>query len=255
MIQVKDLRKVYGPTVALDKVSFEVGAKQILGFLGPNGAGKSTAMKVITTYIAPTEGTVTVDGLDVSKNQIEVRRKIGYLPETNPLYADMQVDDYLRFCGEARGLAGPKLQQRLDWVVEHCGLTFMYKRNIGELSKGYKQRTGLAQALIHDPEILILDEPTSGLDPLQIIEIRKLIQKLAEEKTIIFSTHILAEVTSTTDRIIIINNGSIIADGYLNDLKAEASASTGAMPGEMNFEEVFIELIRKSNSGQGVHHA
>jgi ABC-2 type transport system ATP-binding protein len=222
MIQVQDVTKIYGPTRALDSVSFEVGNQQILGFLGPNGAGKSTAMKIITTYIAPNEGTVTVDGIDVAKDPIAVRRKIGYLPETTPVYGAMQVDDYLRFCGEARGLAGAQLKSRMDWVVERCGLEQMFKKDINQLSKGYRQRTGLAQALIHDPEILILDEPTSGLDPLQIIQIRKLIQELAKEKTVIFSTHILQEVSSTTDRVIIINNGRIIADGYLNELEADA---------------------------------
>jgi len=226
MIQVSNVTKDYGPTKALDQVSFEVGNRQILGFLGPNGAGKSTAMKIITTYIAPTEGSVTVDGLDVAKEPIEVRRKIGYLPETNPLYAAMQVDDYLSFCGASRGLSGAKLKSRIDWVVERCGLEQMFKKDINQLSKGFRQRTGLAQALIHDPEILILDEPTSGLDPLQIIQIRKLIQELAKEKTVIFSTHILQEVSSTTDRVIIINNGRIIADGYLNELEADARSSS-----------------------------
>ncbi len=222
MIQVRDVTKVYGPTKALDKVSFEVGKRQILGFLGPNGAGKSTAMKIITSYIAPTEGMVTVGGIDVAKDPISVRRLIGYLPETTPLYEGMQVDQYLRFCAKARGLAGARLSSRIDWVVQQCGLEQMYKKDINQLSKGFKQRTGLAQALIHDPEILILDEPTTGLDPLQIIQIRKLIQELAHEKTVIFSTHILQEVSSTTDRVIIINNGRIIADGYLNDLQSDA---------------------------------
>ncbi len=222
MIQVKDVTKVYGPTMALDHVSFEVGKRQILGFLGPNGAGKSTAMKIITSYIAPTEGTVTVGGIDVAKDPISVRRLIGYLPETTPLYEGMQVDRYLRFCAQARGLAAARLNSRIDWVVQQCGLEEVFKKDINQLSKGFKQRTGLAQALIHDPEILILDEPTTGLDPLQIIQIRKLIQELAHEKTVIFSTHILQEVSSTTDRVIIINNGRIIADGYLNELQSNA---------------------------------
>jgi len=222
MIQVKNMSKVFGPTRALDRISFEVGDRQILGFLGPNGAGKSTAMKIITTYISPTEGTVLVDGLDVAQDPLAVRRKIGYLPETNPLYGEMQVDEYLRFCGRARGLSGGELSRRMDYVVDRCGLKMVFKRNIRELSKGFKQRTGLAQALIHDPEILVLDEPTSGLDPMQIIEIRKLIQELAAEKTVIFSTHILQEVSSTTDRVIIINMGRIIADGRLSELEEEA---------------------------------
>lgn len=222
MIRVDELSKDYGPVRALDAVSFAVEENQILGFLGPNGAGKSTAMKAITTYIAPTSGRITVDGLDVAEHPLEVRRRIGYLPESNPLYVDMRVDDYLRFCGEARGLGGDRLRKRLDFVVEAAGIGQVLKKEIHELSKGFKQRTGLAQALIHDPKILILDEPTTGLDPLQIIEIRKLIQDLAREKTIIFSTHILQEVSSTTDRVVIINQGRIIADGSVSELKRAA---------------------------------
>ncbi len=226
MIRVEKLTKDYGPTRALDGISFEVKDRQILGFLGPNGAGKSTAMKVITTYLAPTDGQVTVEGHDVTKDPIGVRRKIGYLPETNPLYTDMRVDDFLDFCGQARGLRGNTLASRRKFVVEACGLGRVLKKNIIELSKGFKQRTGLAQALIHDPKILILDEPTSGLDPLQIIEIRSLIQQLAQEKTIIFSTHILQEVSSTTDRVIIINNGKIIADGFISEIRRDLSDVT-----------------------------
>ena len=228
MIRVESVTKDYGPTRALDSVSFEVADRQILGFLGPNGAGKSTAMKIITTYISPTSGTVTVDGIDVSKDPIEVRRRIGYLPETNaPLYSrdERRRLPAVRYCEIARrGLEGARLRERSDFVVESCGLKRMLKKSINELSKGYKQRTGLAQALIHDPKILILDEPTSGLDPLQIIEIRQLIQRLAQEKTIIFSTHILQEVSSTTDRVIIINGGSIIADGYISELQGRDGA-------------------------------
>ena len=219
MIRVESLTKDFGTTRALDQVSFEVGDRQVLGFLGPNGAGKSTAMKIITTYISPTSGKVTVDDIDVAEDPIAVRRKIGYLPESNPLYTDMRVDEYLRFCGRARGMSAADLRTRTDFVVTACGLKRMLKKNIHELSKGYRQRTGLAQALLHDPKILILDEPTSGLDPMQIIEIRQLIQQLAKEKTIIFSTHILQEVSSTTDRVIIINGGSIIADGFISELQ------------------------------------
>ncbi len=221
MIHVEALSKDYGPVRALDAVSFEVEKNQILGFLGPNGAGKSTAMKIITTFLAPTEGRVLVDGISVAEDPIEVRRRIGYLPESNPLYVDMRVDDYLRFCGKARGLGGRDLEQRLRYVVDAAGLGRVLKKEISELSKGFKQRTGLAQALIHDPAILILDEPTTGLDPLQIIEIRRLIQELAREKTIIFSTHILQEVSSTTDRVVIINRGRIIADGSVSELQRE----------------------------------
>lgn len=251
MIRVEALSKDYGPVRALDSVSFEVGKNQILGFLGPNGAGKSTAMKIITTYLAPTEGRVTVDGISVVDDPIGVRRRIGYLPESNPLYVDMRVDDYLRFCGKARGLEGSLLERRLGFVVEAAGLGRVLKKEIHELSKGFKQRTGLAQALIHDPAILILDEPTTGLDPLQIIEIRRLIQELAREKTIIFSTHILQEVSSTTDRVAIINRGRIIADGSVSELRHQhrgarpLRASFGASRAEVEAELAHVAGLRE----------
>ena len=222
MIEVRGITKSFGTTVALDDVSFRLDRGEILGFLGPNGAGKSTTMKIITTFLAPDQGQITVDGIDVLERPLDVRRRIGYLPENVPLYLDMNVQEYLTFVGRARGLSGGQLRKRLDWCVEACGLVTEYKKNIGELSKGYRQRTGLAQALIHDPEILILDEPTSGLDPLQILGIRDLIKSLAGKKTIIFSTHILQEVSPVTDRVAIINEGRIIADGNLGDLSRDA---------------------------------
>ncbi len=222
MIEVRDVTKRFGTTVALDSVSFKLGEHEILGFLGPNGAGKSTAMKIITTFLAPDEGSVSVAGIDVLEQPQAVRGKIGYLPETVPLYPDMNVSEYLEFVGRARGLAGARLKERLAWCVEACGLETEYKKPIQELSKGYRQRTGLAQALVHDPEILILDEPTSGLDPLQIIGIRDLIHSLGRQKTIIFSTHILQEVSPVTDRVVIINNGRIVADGHIGELEKRA---------------------------------
>jgi ABC-2 type transport system ATP-binding protein len=222
MIEVRGITKSFGTTVALDDVSFRLDRGEILGFLGPNGAGKSTTMKIITTFLAPDRGQITVDGIDVLEQPLDVRRRIGYLPEIVPLYLDMNVQEYLTFVGQARGLSSGQLRQRLDWCVEACGLVTEFKKNIGELSKGFKQRTGLAQALIHDPQILILDEPTSGLDPLQILGIRDLIKSLAGDKTIIFSTHILQEVTPVTDRVVIINEGRIIADGNVGDLSREA---------------------------------
>ncbi len=222
MIEVRGITKNFGTTLALDEVSFRIGRGEILGFLGPNGAGKSTTMKIITTFLAPDEGTVKVDGIDVLEQPLAVRSRIGYLPENVPLYLDMKVDEYLTFVGRARGLGGKNLDDRLDWCVEACGLKTEYKKTIGELSKGYRQRTGLAQALIHDPDILILDEPTSGLDPLQIMGIRELIKSLAGHKTIIFSTHILQEVSPVTDRVVIINEGMIIADGRIDALSREA---------------------------------
>jgi ABC-2 type transport system ATP-binding protein len=222
MIEVRGITKSFGTMCALDDVSFRIGQGEILGFLGPNGAGKSTTMKIITTFLAADAGSVTVDGIDVLENPLAVRRRIGYLPENVPLYPDMNVHEYLRFVGEARGLGGRRLRERLDWCVEACGLVSEFKKNIGELSKGYRQRTGLAQALIHDPDILILDEPTSGLDPLQIMGIRELIKSLAGTKTIIFSTHILQEVSPVTDRVVVINEGRVIADGNVHQLAREA---------------------------------
>jgi ABC-2 type transport system ATP-binding protein len=222
MIEVRDVTKSFGTTVALDAVSFKLKPGEVLGFLGPNGAGKSTAMKIITTFLAPDEGAVEVAGINVLEHPLAVRGKIGYMPENVPLYLDMNVHEYLVFVGRARGLNGARLEERLGWCVEACGLRTEFKKPIQELSKGYRQRTGLAQALIHDPEILILDEPTSGLDPLQIMEIRDLIKSLAGHKTIIFSTHILQEVSPVTDRVVVINEGRIIADGRIRDLAREA---------------------------------
>lgn len=237
MIEVRDVTKRFGTTVALDRVSFSVEKGKILGFLGPNGAGKSTAMKIVTTFLAADSGQVKVDGVNVLEQPLAVRRRLGYLPETVPLYQDMGVDEYLQFVGRARGLDGARLRERLDWCVDACGLETEFKKRITELSKGFKQRTGLAQALIHDPDILILDEPTSGLDPLQIIGIRRLIAGLAGEKTIIFSTHILQEVSPMTDRVFIINDGRIVADGLIGDLTQKA----------MGDNRVFI-TVRRSTS-------
>ncbi|MBN1233200.1 MAG: ATP-binding cassette domain-containing protein [Candidatus Coatesbacteria bacterium] len=248
MISVSNLTKIYGSVVALDKISFKIEKGEILGFLGPNGAGKSTAMKIITTYIAATEGEVFVDNMDINKNPIEVRKKIGYLPENSPVYKEMNVKDYLTFVARARELPPEKIKERLDWVIQATGLESELRKDIGELSKGFKQRTGLAQALIHDPEVLVLDEPTSGLDPLQIIDIRKLIKDLAKEKTIIFSTHILQEVDAITDRVLIINEGRIAANGYLQDLKLKAAAyQTTFLSVLAPFKEVEAELKKISS--------
>ncbi len=222
MIQAQKLTMHYGPVVAVDNVSFEVPKGEIVGLLGPNGAGKSTTMKILTTYLYPTSGTAKVAGMDIKENPVGVRKRIGYLPEILPLYMDMEVREYLSFVARARGLSGAKLKERTDLILDECGLRPMYRRVIRELSKGYKQRTGLAQALIHDPDIIILDEPTSGLDPHQIIEIRELIRKLAHGRTVMLSTHILQEVEATADRIVIINRGKIVGDGSIDDLRARA---------------------------------
>ena len=222
MIKAEGLTMHYGPVVALNNVSFEVRQGEIVGLLGPNGAGKSTCMKILTTYLYPTAGTAKVGGMDVKENPLGVRKIIGYLPENLPLYMDMEVRSYLSFVGQARGLTGRRLQERTDAVLDECGLRPMYRKVIRELSKGYKQRTALAQALIHDPDIIILDEPTSGLDPHQIVEVRDLIRRLAQGKTVILSTHILQEVEATADRIVIVNRGEIVGDGTAQELRERA---------------------------------
>jgi ABC-2 type transport system ATP-binding protein len=222
MIEAKGLSMHYGPVRALDDVSFKVNKGEIVGLLGPNGAGKSTTMKILTTYLYPTAGTAQVAGVDVLQDPLKVRRSIGYLPEVLPLYMDMEVREYLGFVGRARGLSGSTLKKRMDAVVEVTGLRPMFRKVVRELSKGYRQRTALAQALIHDPEVIILDEPTSGLDPHQILEVRDLIADLAKNKTVILSTHILQEVETTADRIVIINRGRIVGDGTIDQLRHRA---------------------------------
>jgi ABC-2 type transport system ATP-binding protein len=222
VIQAEHLTMTYGATKALDDASFEVKSGEVLGLLGPNGAGKTTTLKILTTFIVPTSGRVVVDGVDALEEPLAVRRRIGYLPETAPLYADMMVDEYLGFVGRARGVDGARLAERKTDVVHACGLEGVLTRPIAHLSKGFRQRTGLAGALIHDPDILILDEPTSGLDPLQILGIRDLIKRLARTKTVLFSTHILQEIEAVSDRVMIINEGRIIAEGTPGALQQRA---------------------------------
>jgi len=212
MIEVDHLTKYYGPSPAVQDVSFTVEKGEILGFLGPNGAGKSTTMRIITGYLPASEGTVYVDGYDVGKQSIEVRRHVGYLPETVPLYTDISPLDYLDFMGKIKGLTnGAERRKRIEIVMEQVQITDVRHKLIGRLSKGYRQRVGLANALIHDPEVLILDEPTVGLDPRQIIEVRELIKSLAAEHTVVLSTHILPEVSMTCSRVVIINRGRLVA--------------------------------------------
>lgn len=222
MITVTDLSMHYGNVVALHKANFTVQRGEVVGLLGPNGAGKSTTMKILTTYLYPTAGLATVGEYSVLDQPLEVRRLIGYLPEVLPLYPEMEVRTYLNFVGRARGLRGTTLRERLDWVLHHCGLQPMYRKLIRELSKGYRQRVGLAQALIHDPQVIILDEPTSGLDPHQILEVRHLIRELAHDKAVLLSTHILQEVQAAADRIVIINAGRIVGDGTVEELQQRA---------------------------------
>ncbi|MBP1654847.1 MAG: transporter, ATPase component [Bacteroidetes bacterium] len=220
-ITVRNLVKKYGSQTAVNDISFDVRTGEILGFLGPNGAGKTTTMKIITCYMPPNAGTVEVDGLSISDHSLEVRRKIGYLPEMNPLYFDMNVLDYLDYSARLSGMSDAAIPGKVKEMVGVCGLEDVRHKDIGELSKGYRQRVGLAQAMIHDPEVLILDEPTSGLDPNQIVEIRKLIRQLGRAKTVILSTHILSEVQATCDRVLIINEGAIVADGTPEHLQRQ----------------------------------
>lgn len=225
-IKVSNLTKYYGSYLAVDNISFEAKKGEILGFLGPNGAGKSTTMKIITTYLPPTSGSVVVDGFDVEDKSLEVRKKLGYLPELNPLYYDMTPVEYLDFVAKLDGVPAGEIKKKREEMIRVCGLESMRHKDIGTLSKGYKQRVGLAQAMINNPDVLILDEPTSGLDPNQIIEIRNLIKKLGREKTVILSTHILSEVTATCNRVIIINKGKIVADGTPEELQAKSKGQS-----------------------------
>ncbi|MCK4411965.1 MAG: ATP-binding cassette domain-containing protein [Candidatus Eisenbacteria sp.] len=222
MIEVRNLTKRFGATVALQDVSFDVARGEVLGLLGPNGAGKTTAMRIIACYFPPNAGSVRVGGLDTQKDSVAVRQRIGYLPESAPLYHDMGVMDYLGFVGRIRGLREPELGRSAREMVGVCGLQRMAHRTIGTLSKGYRQRVGLAQTLIHDPEVLILDEPTSGLDPNQIVEIRDLIKQIGREKTVVLSTHILPEVEATCSRVLIINEGTIVASGTPAELASQS---------------------------------
>ncbi|SNC65756.1 ABC-2 type transport system ATP-binding protein [Hymenobacter gelipurpurascens] len=226
MVEVQQLTKTFGTQVAVNNISFTAGKGEILGFLGPNGAGKSTTMKIATGYLPPTAGTVVVEGYDVLAAPLEVRRRVGYLPEHNPLYLDMYVHEYLEFIGSVHGLKGNHLQQRVRQMVDRVGLGREQNKQIGALSKGYRQRVGLAQALIHDPGVLILDEPTTGLDPNQIGEIRTLIRELGQDKTVIFSTHILPEVAALCSRAVIINRGQLVADSPVSELGAKAAGET-----------------------------
>lgn len=221
-ILVENLTKIYGTQRAVDNISFRVKTGEVLGFLGPNGAGKTTTMKAITTYLVPNDGNIRVGEFSIHDQPEEIKKRIGYLPESNPLYQDMPVIDYLKFVGELQGISTAKIKDKIREMVIVCGLEGEKHKKISELSKGYRQRVGLAQALIHDPDVLILDEPTTGLDPNQIVEIRELIKKIGREKTVILSSHILAEVEATCDRIMIINKGKIVADGTAEELRKHA---------------------------------
>src|SRR6202167_123193 len=222
MITVKELTKRYARTTAVDQISFEVAKGQIVGFLGPNGAGKTTTMRMLTCFLPPSAGTAKVAGFDVLDQPMEVKRRIGYLPETPPIYPEMETAEYLKFVGKLKGLKGQELQKRIDYVCDRCAVADVRKKLLGKLSKGYRQRVGLAQAIIHNPEVLILDEPTAGLDPKQINETRDLIKRLAGDHSIILSTHILPEVEQICEQVIIINKGRLVATDSVHNLQARA---------------------------------
>lgn len=246
-IEVKNLLKVYGEQKAVNDISFKVGKGEIVGFLGPNGAGKSTTMKIITGYLEKTSGEAFVCGMNVADQPLETKKKIGYLPELNALYYDMYVREYLAFIAELHKIKDQK--SKIEGVIELTGLTVESKKRIGQLSKGYKQRVGLAAALIHDPEVLILDEPTSGLDPNQIIEIREVIKKQGKDKTVLFSSHILQEVEAICDRVIIINKGELVADDKLSNLRQHSSSSnTVKVSFKESIEKSWLEQLSAAKS-------
>lgn len=231
-IKINNLTKKYGSQIALDSISFEVNQGEIVGFLGPNGAGKSTTMKILTGFISANDGDVKIMDLDIKSHGLEIKKNVGYLPEHNPLYLEMFVKEFLNFIGELYGLKAEKLKSRIIEIIDLVGLTNEQNKKIKQLSKGYRQRVGLAQALIHDPKVLILDEPTTGLDPNQIAEIREVIKQAGKNKAVLFSTHIMQEVEAICDRVIIINKGKIVAEGTLAELKANGKS----------LEETFKEL-------------
>ncbi len=246
-ITASNLTKVYGTQKAVDDVSFEMNTGEVLGFLGPNGAGKTTTMRLLTCYLTPTAGTATLDGYDIHDHPEEVRQRIGYLPEDTPLYTDMPVIDYLRLSAELQSVPEAKVDDRIKEMMDVCGLGPERHKRIGELSKGFQQRVGLAQALLHDPAVLILDEPTTGLDPNQIVEIRELIKEIGEKKTVMLSSHILKEVEMTCDRILIIDQGRIVADGPTEELREQFMGGTRLRvqvdaPGDADVDGAFESL-------------
>jgi ABC-2 type transport system ATP-binding protein len=243
MIQAQALTKKYAHTVAVDQISFDVAKGQIVGFLGPNGAGKTTTMRMLTCFLPPSAGTATVAGFDVLEQPLEVKKRIGYLPETPPIYPEMETAEYLKFVGSLKGLSGADLQKRVDYACERCAVVDVKTKLLGKLSKGYRQRVGLAQAIIHNPDVLILDEPTAGLDPKQINETRDLIKSLAGDHTIILSTHILPEVEQTCEQVIIINKGKLVATDSVRNLQARARGA----------ESVVVEIAgRNGNLEAGI---
>lgn len=249
-LEIRGVQKLFGSKTAVDRISFQINEPSVVGFLGPNGAGKTTTMRVITGYLAPTEGDVVIDGETVGPDNVSMRSKIGYLPESNPLYTELEVHEYLKFAAQLSGLDPGKTDERLGFVVERCGLREVLYDPIYRLSKGYKQRVGLAQAIIHDPEILILDEPTSGLDPNQVIGIRNLISELAKEKYVVLSTHILSEVQALCDRVLIINRGKLVLDATADELQHSGTGTISVVVktglGEEQVSDIFSKALEPS---------
>lgn len=253
-VKVEHLTKIYGDQKAVNDISFEINTGEIVGFLGPNGAGKSTTMKMLTGFIAPSSGTASVGGKDIVEESLEVRKKVGYLPENNPLYYDMYVKEYLDFAAGIYKLSNKK--QHIADMVEMTGLTKEQHKKIGQLSKGYKQRVGLAQAMIHNPEVLILDEPTSGLDPNQLVDIRQLITDLGKEKTVVLSTHIMQEVEAMCSKVVIINKGSIVANNSVADIsKRKKKGQVVKFKTKENFKQKSIDSISIESLGGGFYRA
>jgi ABC-2 type transport system ATP-binding protein len=255
---VQNLTKVYGAQRAVYNISFSAKRGEILGFLGPNGAGKSTTMKIATNYLSATSGRVLVEGYDAEQEPMKVKRVVGYLPEHNPLYLDLYVHEYLQFVGSIYGMGGKRLKERIGEMIELCGLSREQNKRIEALSKGYRQRVGLAQAMLHDPTVLILDEPTSGLDPNQIIEIRNLIKQISKNKTVVFSTHIMQEVQALCDRVVVINKGEIVADDQLDSLmnshsqvKLVIAEFTHEVDAELLSQLAGVDSVAKVNEERG----
>jgi ABC-2 type transport system ATP-binding protein len=246
MIQVENLTKYYHTLCAVDQINFDIQKGEILGLLGPNGAGKTTTLRMLTGYLQPSSGNIYVKGLSIDKHILEIKKMLGYLPESAPLYHDMLVFDYLNYVAAIREISGDQKLARIRRVADLCGINEVMHQPIGELSKGYKQRVGLAHAMMNDPEVLVLDEPTSGLDPNQIVEIRKIIKEIGKEKTIILSTHILSEAEATCDRIVIISQGKIVADGSTENLKRSAGGKNIMHIGLQNAD---FETVQKSLAG------
>lgn len=240
MIKVQSVSKWYGQVRAVEDVSFELIPNEIIGFVGPNGAGKSTMLKMLATYLLPTSGTITVQNLNVIDHPLSVRRLIGYLSGDTPLYQTMRVEKFLKFCGQARGLKGANLKDNMEWVIDICGLSPHLHKRVNQCSTGFRQRIGLGSALIHDPPILLLDEPTHGFDPLQVQAFRELLHSLNKDRVILFSSHIIQEVSALSDRVLIINQGKLLGHGKMSDLAAQTNQS------ENDLEGIFTRLVKKS---------